>query len=367
MRVDLGLEAAYFGMGQELVFNADVFQFELGGKQIGQALGQLEQRLVQGARLGAVDFQATAYGRPLAQGHDDGFAQGAVGQGAADAFLVAQKQGRAGFVGEPRGPGAPGFAGQMVVLASPDMGQDGAVAGDGHGGHAGFLADDGGGGLGRFRGQAAAQVGHGLAGDGQDAPGFGGILVFAQAALEPKRSGEDGRAHGVYDDHGRADDLDQLQGLVKGARQGQDQPHVDGLAHQPQGHGPAPVQGLARITPGDEPGRRAFQECRQGAGQGAESPDVNEIAVAAGDEPGSDADHRTAEKPGGDHAHGPQVGVGVEHGVAGVGAKNPENAKQHGDGGRGPGRAFLSQAHALEGGQGHDGEAAGQQQAEALG
>ncbi|KAF5036660.1 hypothetical protein DSECCO2_572760 [anaerobic digester metagenome] len=367
VRVDLGLEAADFGVGQQLVGDADVLQFELGGKKRGQALGQFEQGRVQGAVLGAVELEAAADFRALAQGHDNGLAQRTAGLGAADGFRIVEKKRLPGLDGLLRGPGAPVLAGAVVVLAGPDMGQDGGHARDGHGGHARLGQDDFRRGLGRLRGEAAAQMGHGLARDGEDAPRLGRIAQFAQPALHAERLDEDGRAHGVNDDHGRADDFDEVHGLGKGPRQGEHEAHVDGLAHDAKGHGHAPVQGLARIAPGDEPRGRALEERGQGAGQGRKPAHVDQVAVAAGDESGPDADHRAAEKPGRDHAHGAQVGVGMEDVVAGVGAEDAEDAKEDRDGERAPQGPFPSRAHALERGERHDGETAGEQQAEALG
>ena len=88
MRVDLGLQPPDLGVGQQMVFDADVLQFELGGKQVGQSLGQLEQRPVQRPALGAVKLEAAEDGRPLAQRHDDGLPQRTIRSAAADILLL---------------------------------------------------------------------------------------------------------------------------------------------------------------------------------------------------------------------------------------------------------------------------------------
>ena len=108
-------------MGQQLVLDPDVLEFELGGKKVGQALGQFEQGLVQGPVLAAVELEAAENGRALAQGHDNGLAQGTVRRGAADTFAVAHEQGQAAVEGPPGGLGPPGLAGQVMVGAGAHM------------------------------------------------------------------------------------------------------------------------------------------------------------------------------------------------------------------------------------------------------
>jgi len=120
-------------------------------------------------------------------------------------------------------------------------------------------------------------------------------------------------------------------------------------------------------APGDHARHDALEEGAQGAGKGGESADVHEVAVPGGDEAGAEAHHRTAEEPRRDHAHGPQIGVGMKDVVAGVGAEDAEHAEKHRDAGRGPGRSGPTEIHPFEGRQRHDGESAGQKQPDALG
>jgi len=82
--------------------------------------------------------------------------------------------------------------------------------------------------------------------------------------------------------------------------------------------------------------------------------------MPAGDEPRPDADGRPAEQAGRNDADGPEVGVGMEDVVPGVGAEDAEQAEQHGDADRDPDRPFAAEFQAVQRGQADDGKPAGQ-------
>ena len=176
MGVDLGLQAADLGVGQQAFGNLDVFQLKLGREEVAKPLGQLEKQQIQRFAGRAVKFEGPDHVAALVQGDYDGRGEGTARMAASDIGLVADERGLARFQNRARGVGDDGAAGLVVVVALADVGQNARLVGDGHCADRDPCMDDARRGHGAFRSQAGAQMADRGVGDVEDLLGLDRIL-----------------------------------------------------------------------------------------------------------------------------------------------------------------------------------------------
>ena len=183
-------------------------------------------------------------------------------------------------------------------------------------------------GLGAVLVQARPEIGDRGVGDIEDALRIIRELALAEGLHPVDHMHEQHGAEAVADQHRNHDDTDQLDSILEGSRQRQNEAHVHRLADQGEHQGNRPGHALF-FEPGlQQTSAQPFNGCCKGTGKCREAPRINEEAMPARDQSCPQPDHRTAKQTRRDHCHGPEVGDGIKDRIAAVGAQNAKRTEE---------------------------------------